>query len=161
MFKALRESMETNPYNQAIEQFQKLRQLDSTDPAYSGTLLKVINRCQLAIHKEPKHGDAHILLANTYLLAALTFPYGDVRSYALARSAAVIQHCMVDPMPMREQEIGSRVLNKVENELEKGSPSWAGETLPADLEELHDAYYGKALDHSSVEELSKLLKIER
>lgn len=161
MFKALRDSLEANPYNQAIEHFKKLRQLDSSDPAYSGTLLKVINRCQLAIHKRRAHGDAHVLLANAYLLAALSFPFGDAYPYALARCAAVIQHCMMDPMFIGEQKTGNKILNKVEEELKKGRPSWAGESPPNDLAELHEAYYGKALDHSSIVELSNLLAQER
>jgi hypothetical protein len=161
MFKALRDSLEANPYNQAIDHFQKLRQLDPSGPAYSATLLKVISRCQLAIQKRRAHGDAHVLLANAYLMAALSFPYGDVYQYALVRCAAVIQHCMIDPMFIGEQEIGSKILNKVEDELEKGRPSWAGESPPNDIAELHEAYYGKALNYSSVEELSDLLAQER
>ena len=133
MFKAFRDSLKENPYNQAITHFQKLGHLDPDSPAYSTALLKVATRCQLAIQQQPEHGDAHVLLANAYLLAALSFPYGDVYPYALVRSAAVIQHCMTVPMRISEQQNASRVFHRVEDELAAERPSWAGEIPPNDM----------------------------
>ncbi len=80
-----------SPFNQATEYFQNLRYYESGSPQYVSTILEIIRLCQMAIQGNKNDGDAHVLLANVYVLAALDCTYTKGYPYFLARSAAVMQ----------------------------------------------------------------------
>ena len=157
MLKALFGSAKDDPLQQAIDHFHKLRNFSPGDPAYNATLLMIVRLSQLTIQQRKADGDAHVLLANAYLLAAFSDPFGEAYPFALARAAAAIYHWKTVPMHTKEGEIGEKIFRGVENELAKDRPSWMGPALPNDISQLHQTHYEKAKDPTAVEDLSRLL----
>lgn len=85
-------------FNAALDIYQSFRQLPEHSPGYRHELSRVVSLCQEAIALNDRHGDAHVLLANTYYLMYVDgFPNtGDPLPLQLA--ASVIQHWADEPM---------------------------------------------------------------
>jgi hypothetical protein len=89
MFRRKRKG-QRDPFNEALAHYRQLHSMD--DPcAYREGLAEIVRLCQLGIQKQKGNGDAYVLLANAYLLAA-----GEVRpkdgshyEYFLSRACAV------------------------------------------------------------------------
>jgi len=157
MLKALFGSAKDDPYNQALDHFRKIRNLSVSDAAYMSNLLAIIRLCQLAIRMRPADGDAHILLANAYLLAAFSDPFGELYAFALARAAAAIHQWNVVPMRSKEKAIGAKVLQGIQAQLAQERPDWMGMSIPGDIARLHSDYYDDAVDPASLDQMSRLI----
>jgi hypothetical protein len=91
-------SKDQKAFNDALDVYGKLRQFDVQSAPYRRALLQVLRHCQTAIALNNRNGDAHVLLANTFLLF-----YVDMNIFAkdeepLQLAAAVIQHWADEPM---------------------------------------------------------------
>lgn len=157
MLKALFGSAKDDPYNQALDHFRKLRDLSTSDPAYLSNIMAIIRLCQLAIRQRPTDGDAHILLANAYLLTALSEPFGDLYAFALARGAAAIHQWKSVPMKSKARAIGEKIMLGIQDQLAKDRPDWMGPNLPNDFAKLHFDYYEGAIDPSALDQMSRLV----
>jgi len=157
MLKALFGSSKDDPYNQALDHFRRLRSLPNSDPAYAANLTTIVRLCQLAIRQRPADGDAHILLANAFLLLALAFPFSEVYPYALSRAAAAIYQWKHVPMHSKERAIGDSIFRGVNDQLASERPQWMGPAPPTDLRALHFQFYQSALDPASLDTLSRLI----
>lgn len=157
MLKAIFGSAKDDPYNQATQHFAKLRNLAQSDPAYAANLIQIIRLCQLAVSQRPADGDAHILLANAYLLASLINPFGESYTYALARAAAAIFHWKEVPMCSKAQQIGEKIFQGVLEQLGQDRPAWMGPSLRGDQQSIHRDFYPSAIDPSSLDALARLI----
>ena len=85
-------------FAEALETYGQLRRHPEHSQQYRRQLGSIASACRLAIQLNDRHGDAHVLLANTYLLMFIDgFPQvGDLMPLMLA--AAVIQHWADEPM---------------------------------------------------------------
>lgn len=85
-------------FNDALGIYQSFRQFPEHSVRYRHELSRVVSLCQEAIALNERHGDAHVLLANTYYLMYVDgFPApGDPLPLQLA--ASVIQHWADEPM---------------------------------------------------------------
>ncbi len=70
MLRTLFGNPKKHPYNQASRLFSTLQNLSPQDPAYLLTLGQITTLSQEAIELNQYDADAHVLLANVYLLAA-------------------------------------------------------------------------------------------
>ena len=135
-----------HPYNKAVEHFGKLRIFSQDSPRYKETLLEVIRLTKEALRKNKRDGDAHVLLANVYYLAALMdFPSDNYSRY-LPLAAAVIFEWKSTPMYTKSKEIGEKVYYGVLEAVNRDIPEWMGIPKPeGTIEELHSQYYQQAL----------------
>ena len=156
MLKALFGSPKNDPYNQALGHFRKLRDVEQSGPVYVSNLMMIVRLCQLTLKQRPADGDAHVLLANAYLLLALDAVLGPAYDFSILRGAAVIFHWRANPMYSKEQAIGARILQGVSDQLAAERPKWMGPALSQDLGDLHREFYGLALDPAALDQLVQL-----
>jgi hypothetical protein len=69
MFKYLF-NIQNHPFNRAAKRFRQLRYLEQSGWEYWRTIIEIIKLCWEAIGLNKYDGDAHVMLANAYLLAA-------------------------------------------------------------------------------------------
>jgi hypothetical protein len=70
MFKYLFNSKK-HPFNQASNLYDQLRNLDTSGDEYDRVVGEIIKLCCNAISLNQNDGDAHVLLANAYLLVVV------------------------------------------------------------------------------------------
>jgi len=155
-------SMKNDRFNQAKEQFQNLRNYESGSSEYVSTILEVIRLCQMAIQGNKNDGDAHVLLANTYLLAALSCTFGKGYPYFLAKAAAVIQVFRTGSMYIKNRDNAEKVYGGIVEQLTTQMPDWVEgvQRLSKDMNELHQVYYSNAINPSSLIEIKTMLTSE-
>ena len=150
-------------YVQALRHYQNLRNYPNNSPQAVNTIYIIIKLCQLAISDNKFDGDAHVLLANGYLLAATLCVYGKGYSFFLARAAAVIQAVKTRNMQINERENADKIYKGVSTMLSAQDkfPEWAlVEPLPTNMDLLERAYYQRATDPSYQNEIQEMLKSE-
>ena len=162
MFNNLFDSSENSPFNQATELFHNLRNFPSGSADYLNTILEIIKLCQAAIQKVSFDGDAHVLLANVYLLAALNGVFTKSYPFFLAKAASVIEATKTGNMPIRNRENADKVYRGIVEQLSAQTPNWVKNVrqLPKDMSRLQKQYYKDALDPSTVEEIKKMIRNE-
>ena len=72
--KWLLQPIKNSYFNQANIYHKQLRHLLNHPDEHRSTTLKIIQLCQLAIQQKPNDGDAHIMLASSYAMLALSTP---------------------------------------------------------------------------------------
>jgi hypothetical protein len=148
MFKNLF-NIQNHPFNRAAKLFSQLRYLNQSGEEYWQTIVKIINLCCKAIKLNKNDGDAHIMLANVYLLAAFGAfqefkPEGYIHN--MSRCAAVIYEWKTNPrFYSKEKENGEKIYRQVIERLEDPMPDWMNMKLPTDIRQLHKDYYIKAI----------------
>lgn len=155
-------SSKNHPFNQATEHYRSLRHYDNGSPQYINTILEIIRLCRIAIQSNKSDGDAHVLLANAYFLAALSCAFQKGYPYFLARSAAAIQATRRGTMYIKDRQIAEKMYNGVVEQLSTQIPDWVEnmERLPKDMNQLQQLYYDAAVDSSSLDEMKTLLTSE-
>ena len=135
-----------HPYNQAVEQFKKLRKYSQDSPKYKKSLLEVIRLTKEALRKNKHDGDSHVLLANAYYLASLmNFPSDNYSRY-LPLAVAIIYEWKTKPMYTKEKEIGDKIYYGVLEAMNQEIPSWTGIVKPeGTIKDIHSQYYQQAL----------------
>lgn len=155
MFKKLF-SPQNHPFNRAAKMFGQLRYLDQSNREYWQTLIEIIKLCWEAIKLNKYDGDAHVMLANVYLLAGFRAfqefkPEGYIHN--MSRCAAVIYEWKTNrSMYSKEKEQGEKIYREVTKLLEEPMPDWMNINLTTDIRKLHKNFYLKAigLDESNV-----------
>ncbi len=148
MFKYLF-NVENHPFNRAARIFGQLRYLEEDSLEYWQLIVQVIELCWESISQNKRDGDAHIMLSNTYLLAAFRAfqefkPEGYV--YNLSRCAAVIYEWKTNrSMYSKEKEQGEKIYRQVAKLLEEPTPDWMNVNLTTDIRKLHKYFYLKAI----------------
>jgi hypothetical protein len=153
-------SPKNHPFNQALEHFQKLPHYESGTAQYVNTILEIIRLCQIAIQNNKNDGDAHVLLANTYLLATLSSAFKKSYSFFLAKAASVIQTTRAGGgMYIKNRENADKVYQGIVSQLSTQIPDWVEgiELLPKDMNELQRSYYRSAIDPLSLNEIKTML----
>jgi len=150
------------PFNQANEHFRNLRLYESGSPQYINAILEIIRLCQMAILSNKHDGDAHVLLANAYLLATCRCTYGKGYPYFLARAAAVIQATRAGSMYIKNREIADKIYRGIVEQLSTQMPDWVEgvQRLPKDMNQLQQGYYDAAISSSSLDEIKTVLTSE-
>jgi len=110
-----------DPFNEAADHYQKLRYLMGQPDQYKRELLEIIRLCQMAIAKNPRNGDAFVLLANALVLAAgdLRFINEEAYDYFLTRAGAVMQHWISSGIYTRNRKLGLQLLQSIKDEIGK------------------------------------------
>lgn len=85
-------------YNDALDIYRSLRQYPVFSPQYRQALLKIASLLQEGIKMNERHGDAHVLLANTFYLLHIDINPEPTISLPLKLAASVIQHWNDEPM---------------------------------------------------------------
>ncbi len=150
MFKKLQQSDKGDPFNEATAHYRNLQYV-LDDPVQMGTELhEIVRFCQLAIQKQKFHGDAHVLLANAFFLAATPFDEG--YKYCFPRSVAVIYEWKTNKrMYTRNREIGEHVYQGIMERLKTPLPDWlADKVLIGNPDEMHKDYYSDAINPTSL-----------
>lgn len=155
-------SLKNDKFNQATERFRNLRYYESGSPQYINTILEIISLCRKAIQSNKNDGDAHVLLANAYYLAALRCTFQKGYPYFLARAAATIQATRIGSMYIKNREIAEKMYGGVVQQLSTQMPDWVEgvERLPKDMNQLQTMYYDAAINSSSLDEMKTLLTRE-
>ncbi len=110
-----------DPFNQAVEHYQKLRYLGSEPSRLQEELLEVIRLTQVALAKDRYNGDAMVLLAHALLLASFQALQFSEQGYAyfVTRAASVIEHWSSTPARTRNRENGKTVHWRIRAEIEQ------------------------------------------
>jgi hypothetical protein len=155
-------SPKNHSFNQALEHFQNLRYYESGTVQYVDTVLEIIRLCQIAIQDNKNDGDAHVLLANAYLLATLSSAFGKGYSFFLAKAASVIQPTRARSMYIKNRENADKVYQGIVEQLSTQMPDWVEgvERLPKDMDQLQRAYSHSAIDPLSLDEIKTMLTSE-
>ena len=155
-------SPKNHPFNQATEHFRNLRYYENGSPQYVNAILEIIRLCRMAIQSNKNDGDAHVLLANAYFLAALGCTFQKGYPYFLARAAAAIQATRQGSMYIKERQIAEKMYGGVIEQLSTQMPDWVEgvEHLPKDMNQLQKLYYDAAVNSSSLDEMKTLLTSE-
>lgn len=161
MFNSLFDPSENSPFNRATELFHNLRNYPSGSEVYVNTILEIIKLCQIAIQEVSFDGDAHVLLANVYLLAALNGGFTRSYPFFLAKAASVIEATKTSNMPITNREIADKIYKGIFEQLSTQMPDWVKnvQKLPKDMSQLQKKYYKGALTPSSLEEIKNMLNI--
>jgi hypothetical protein len=135
-------------FNQALDVYNHLRRYPVHSFQYRQQLKQIAISCRSAISLNDRHGDAQVLLANTYLLMFIeSVPQvGDCLSLKLA--AAVIQHWADEPLRQypwtkfveNGQKIHSQVADTIRTFL-----SDQGHSVQSLMEGLKATYYADAI----------------
>jgi tetratricopeptide (TPR) repeat protein len=159
MLRKLFGSPKNFPFNQANEHFRNLRFYESGSPQYINAILEIIRLCQMAIQSNKHDGDAHVLLANAYLLATCRCTYRKGYPYFLARAAAVIQATRAGSMYIKNREISDKIYRGIVEQLSTQMPDWVEgvQRLPKDMNQLQQGYYDAAISSSSLDEMTTAL----
>jgi hypothetical protein len=155
-------SLKNDPFNQANEHYQNLRNYKSGSPQYKNSILEIIRLSRMAILRNKDDGDAHVLLANAYFLAALNCGFQKGYPYFLARAAASIQATRIVRIYIKNRELADKVYNGIVEQLATQMPDWVEgvERLPEDVNQLYKSYYDAAIDSSTLEEMDAMLTRE-
>ncbi|MBI3169890.1 MAG: hypothetical protein HYZ22_15515 [Chloroflexi bacterium] len=159
MFNNPSNSSEDSLFDQATEFFRSIRNYPVDSANYISAIIEVIKLCQKAIQEVGFDGDAHVLLANAYLLAALSGAFTKSYPFFLARAASVIEATKTDNMPIRNREIAEKIYRGVVDQLSIPLPSWVKDVqqLPKDMRRLHKQYYEDAINPLTLDEMMKML----
>lgn len=159
MFNKLFGSPKNHPYIQATEHYRNLRYFEMGSTQYVNEILEIIRLCRMAIQNNNNDGDANVLLANAYLLAALSCVLQDGYPYFLARAAATIQATREGGLYMKERQYADKLYNGVIEQLSSQMPDWYEglKRLPKDMKLLNQKYYDSAINSSSLDELEEML----
>ena len=108
-------------FNDALDIYSSLRRYPERSSQYRQQLRHVVSLCQEAIALNEKHGDAHVLLANSYFLMYIDgFPETG-NPLPLHLASAVIQHWADEPMRQypwtKNTENGHRIRSMVADAL--------------------------------------------
>lgn len=139
---------QNHPFNRASKLFGQLRYLEQSGQEYWRTIIEIIKLCWEAIKINKYDGDAHVMLANAYLLAAFR-AFQELKSegyvYYMSRCAAVIYEWKTNPrMYSKEKEQGEKIYREIINRLKGPLPDWMDRDLPKDIRKLHNDFYMKA-----------------
>lgn len=87
-------------FNEATDHYRKLRYLFDHKRRFAQELAEIVRLCQMAIDKEPRLGDAYVLLANALSLAAFEWRFKDDETYEflISRAAGVIHLWATEPI---------------------------------------------------------------
>jgi tetratricopeptide (TPR) repeat protein len=87
-------------FNEATDHYRKLRYLFDDRKRFAQELAEIVRLCQMAIDKEPRLGDAYVLLANALSLAAFEWRVKDYETYEflISRAAGVIHLWATEPI---------------------------------------------------------------
>ncbi|HAL60951.1 MAG TPA: hypothetical protein DCP08_00905 [Chloroflexi bacterium] len=87
-------------FNEATDHYRKLRYLFDDRRRFAQELAEIVRLCQIAIDKNPRLGDAYVLLANALSLAALKWRFKDDDTYEflISRAAGVIHLWATEPI---------------------------------------------------------------
>ncbi|MCB0174216.1 MAG: tetratricopeptide repeat protein [Anaerolineae bacterium] len=144
-------------FNQALSEFRKLHNLRDDTERFIITVLEVIRLCQLAIQKSKSDGDAHVLLANAYYLAALTI-LGEGYAYCLPRAAAVIYQWKTNRLYTKNLANGEKIYQNVLEAIEHPMPGWTTNmSFEDNIKDMHSRLYHEAINPDSTVELKKIL----
>jgi tetratricopeptide (TPR) repeat protein len=148
-----------DPFNEAVDHYQKLRYVIlMKEPAkYQAELIEIIRLCQLGIARQRRNGDAYVLLANAYYLAAL-HTLSEGYKYCLPRAAAVIYEWKSNHPPTTNRELGEQVYQGILERLQRPFPDWwMNMSLKGSMSDTHREYYHKAINPNIIPELKQLL----
>lgn len=159
MLNKLLGSQKNDTFNQANKHFRNLRYYTSGSNQYINTILEIIRLCQMAIQKNKNDGDAHVLLSNAYLLAALSCTFGKGYPFFLARAAAVIQATRAGHLYIKNRENADKIYNGIVEQLTSQMPDWVEgvQRLSTDMNKLHQGYYSDAINPSHKDEIKTVL----
>ncbi len=151
-------SASSDLFNQATEHYRRLRYLEMGSPEYSKSLFETIRLCQLAIQKYQKDGDAHVLLANAYDMAALDCIFSKGFPFFLARAVAVMQTAKDERMYIKQRGIADKVFSGTLEQLSSQEQYLGDDVLPLpnDKQLLRKDYYQKAIDPSNLVDMINL-----
>ena len=87
-------------FNEATDHYRKLRYLFDDRRRFAQEVAEIVRLCQIAIDKNPRLGDAFVLLANALSLAALKWRFKDDDTYEflISRAAGVIHLWATEPI---------------------------------------------------------------
>lgn len=87
-------------FNEATDHYRKLRYLFDDRRRFAQEVAEIVRLCQIAIDKNPRLGDAYVLLANALSLAALKwrFKNDDTYEFLISRAAGVIHFWATEPI---------------------------------------------------------------
>jgi hypothetical protein len=133
-------------FNKALDEYMKIRDTDPDSPEYYQHIVNVIKFSKEAISKNKNDGDAHVLLANGYLLAALdNFP-GEKYTRYMPLAIAVIHEWKTRDMYTKNMDQGNYVYRGIVDRFMEKHPSWMGvELLSNSIEDIHRDYYMDAV----------------
>lgn len=135
-------------FNEALAIYRQLRKYPEHSPQYREQLKHIASSSRNAIALNDRHGDAHVMLANTYFLMFLDgFPEaGDLLPLKLA--AAVIQHWADEPMRQhpwtKNTETGHTMYSQVTDAVRDSLPNERGRGQ-GPMEALKATYYMDAV----------------
>jgi Tfp pilus assembly protein PilF len=148
MFKNLF-NIQNHPFNRAAKIFGQLRYLDQDSQEYWQSIVQIIELCWEAISQNKHDGDAHVMLANVYLLAAFgAFQRFKPEGYDhnLSRCAAVIYEWKTNQsMYSKEKEQGEKIYREITKLLKEPMPDWMNINLTTDIRKAHKNFYLKAI----------------
>jgi len=151
-----------DPFNQAVEHYQKLRYLGQQPRRLQEELLQVIRLTQVALAKDRHNGDAMVLLAHALLLASqqavLLSEHG--YEYFLTRSAAVVDHWSSTPARTINRENGQTVQWRIRAEIEQPKALTTRE-LQRRIAAGHGTLLKEALDPKSCPAMQRLIAVDK
>lgn len=151
-----------DPFNDAVEHYQKLRYLGNQPDQAKQELLEVIRLCQAALGEQPRNGDALVLLAHALFLAANRAQSlsQDACDYFLTRAGATIQHWKCTPSHTRNRENGELVLWRIRTEIQEAR-ALTGPELDQLMDALRDTLRAEALDPGALLTMQQLLGLDK
>jgi len=151
-----------DPFNEAVEHYQKLRYLGRQPRRLQEEILEVIRLTQAALAKDRRNGDAMVLLAHALLLASWqALPVSEEgHVYFLTRAATVIAYWPSTPTHTRNKENGEMVDSRIRAEIRQPKALTTSELL-RQLKRYARTLLSEALDPSSVPAMQRFMGFDK
>lgn len=143
-------------FNDALKIFRLLNQYPVHSSQYRKALINIMSLSQAAIANNNKHGDSHVLLANTFFLLHIDLFSEKTISFPLKLAASVIQHWNDEPMRQypwtKNVDNGKKIYDMVSNASVIADPNFKI-LFNQEMKKLKHEFYDKALNIRTLSEL--------
>jgi hypothetical protein len=145
-------------YNDALDIYQSLRQYPVFSSQYRQALLKIVSILQEDITRNERHGDSHVLLANTFYLIHIDINPEPTISLPLKLAASVIQHWHDEPMRQypwtKNIDNGRKIYDMVSSAIVLANPNLKYR-IEQEMRKLEFQLYPTALKVRTLKELTQ------
>jgi tetratricopeptide (TPR) repeat protein len=147
-----------DPFNEAVEHYQKLRYLGRQPRRLQDEILEVIRLTQAALAKDRRNGDAMVLLAHALLLASWqALPISEEGYvYFLTRAATVIAYWPSARTHTRNKQNGEMVDSRIRAEIRQPKALTTSELL-RQVKRYARSLLSEALDPSSLPTMQRFI----
>jgi hypothetical protein len=132
-----------DPYNEAVDHFDRLGCLLAQPKALAHEVLSIIGLCQVAIHRKPQHKRAQIMLADIYCMASKLTDDPQGKEYFLVFAICLMTEWRLAPAvrPVGNRDALRFLRNRVPTHGRKVEDEMAGKVIGMILDAMIDHFF--------------------